>query len=57
MSQRKCALITGSSRGVGKEVALRLAEKGYDIVINYARKKKKQHLKQLKKLKRWVLKH
>ena len=27
MSQRKCALITGSSRGVGKEVALRLAEK------------------------------
>nr|MDH3176215.1 enoyl-[acyl-carrier-protein] reductase FabL [Bacillus pumilus] len=40
MSQRKCALITGSSRGVGKEVALRLAEKGYDIVINYARSKK-----------------
>lgn len=39
MSQRKCALITGSSRGVGKEVALRLAEKGYDIVINYARSK------------------
>ncbi|PRS78677.1 MULTISPECIES: enoyl-[acyl-carrier-protein] reductase FabL [unclassified Bacillus (in: firmicutes)] len=40
MSQRKCALITGSSRGVGKEVALRLGEKGYDIVINYARSKK-----------------
>ncbi|MDM5297271.1 enoyl-[acyl-carrier-protein] reductase FabL [Bacillus pumilus] len=40
MSQRKCALITGSSRGIGKEVALRLAEKGYDIVINYARSKK-----------------
>ncbi|MFJ5672011.1 enoyl-[acyl-carrier-protein] reductase FabL [Bacillus safensis] len=40
MSQRKCALITGSSRGVGKEVALRLAEKRYDIVINYARSKK-----------------
>lgn len=56
MNKRKCALITGSSRGVGKEVALRLAEKGYDIVINYARSKK-QHLKQLKKLKRWVLKH
>lgn len=40
MNKRKCALITGSSRGVGKEVALRLAEKGYDIVINYARSKK-----------------
>ncbi|MEI4791184.1 enoyl-[acyl-carrier-protein] reductase FabL [Bacillus sp. FJAT-53060] len=40
MNQRECALITGSSRGVGKEVALRLAEKGYNIVINYARSKK-----------------
>ncbi|MDA7026625.1 enoyl-[acyl-carrier-protein] reductase FabL [Bacillus sp. CLL-7-23] len=40
MEQRKCALITGSSRGVGKAVALRLAENGYNIVINYARSKK-----------------
>jgi len=40
MEQRKCALITGSSRGVGKAAALRLAENGYNIVINYARSKK-----------------
>jgi enoyl-[acyl-carrier protein] reductase III len=36
----KVALVTGGSRGIGREIALSLAEKGYNLVINYLRNRK-----------------
>ncbi|MBT8334916.1 MAG: glucose 1-dehydrogenase [Deltaproteobacteria bacterium] len=35
----KVALITGSSRGIGKAIALELASRNSDIVVNYFRKR------------------
>ncbi|QUW23489.1 enoyl-[acyl-carrier-protein] reductase FabL [Sporosarcina sp. Marseille-Q4063] len=39
MTEDKVAMVTGSSRGLGKALAIELAKNGYDIVVNYARSK------------------
>ena len=38
-NENKTVLVTGGSRGIGKEVALKFAENGYNIVINYVSEK------------------
>ena len=35
MGERREALVTGATRGIGKEIALELAQNGLDIAINY----------------------
>src|SRR5437870_2148605 len=34
---RPAALVTGSASGIGRAAALRLAQAGYDVAINYSR--------------------
>src|SRR5687768_16302468 len=35
-SGRGVALVTGASRGIGRGIAIALAQAGFDVVVNYA---------------------
>ena len=39
MEEKQVVFVTGWSRGIGKEIALKYAENGYNIVINYVSEK------------------
>jgi enoyl-[acyl-carrier protein] reductase III len=39
--KNKVSLVTGSSRGIGKAIALKLAELGSDVIINYVKNENK----------------
>ncbi|KAF9559328.1 hypothetical protein EC968_006637 [Mortierella alpina] len=34
-SSRRVAIVTGSSRGIGREIVLRLAQDGFNVVVNF----------------------
>ncbi|RDC55490.1 SDR family NAD(P)-dependent oxidoreductase [Pedobacter chinensis] len=50
--QNKIALVTGGSRGLGKNAALKIAEKGIDVIVTYQSKKEEAEntVKEIKNL-------
>ena len=49
MKNKNTALITGASQRIGKEMAISLAKKGYDLVVHY-NNSKEQAIKLIQEL-------
>lgn len=51
MLTEKIALVTGASRGIGKEIAMELAERGATVIVNYSgsEEKAQQTVSEIKK--------
>ncbi|OIJ09964.1 3-oxoacyl-ACP reductase [Anaerobacillus arseniciselenatis] len=54
----KCALITGASGGIGREIALQLANKGYNLYLHYHENEQtvNELIKQIKEVNVWKIK-
>ncbi len=49
MNERKCAIVTGSASGMGCAMVRRLAQDGFNVVINYHSEKKREAAEELSK--------
>lgn len=54
MDRKRVALVTGSSRGIGKTIAIELARKKCDIIINYLPDKEGNNLKDAESVKKEI---